>query len=137
MSLNRLLGTWDVTMRHVAMPDPTAGRHHYERVLQGAFVMLQATYDHPELPDATALLSESALHYFDVRGVTRVFELEVDDAGWTMIRRDSDFWQRSSATFRGADEMHGPGANSHDGGVTWEHDYDMSYVRVAAAGRDH
>ena len=132
MSLDRLLGTWNVTMQHVAMPEAVPGRHVYQRVLQDAFVMLQASFDHPDVPDATALLSEAALHYFDVRGVTRVFDLEITDEGWTMIRRDSDFWQRSSATFRGPDEMQGSGQNSDDCGATWQHDFLMSYARAGS-----
>src|SRR5687767_15095399 len=105
MSLDRLLGTWDVTMQHVAMPEPVAGRHRYERVLDGAFILLRASYEHPEVPDAMALLAGTTYHYFDVRGETRVFDLAVDDTCWTMIRRDTDFWQRSTVTFAGPGTM--------------------------------
>ncbi|MCU1590719.1 MAG: hypothetical protein JWP11_1975 [Frankiales bacterium] len=131
MSLDRLLGTWELTMRHVAMPAAVRGRQCYERVLDNAFLMLHATYDHPEFPDAVALLDGSSYHYFDVRGVTRVFDLEVGDTGWAMIRRDADFWQRSAATFVGADAMDGTGENSYDGGATWQHDFSLSYARLA------
>jgi hypothetical protein len=72
MSLDRLLGTWNFTMSHSALSEPVTGRQRYERVLNGAFVMLHWAYDHPEFPDAIAMLDERAYHYFDVRGVTRV-----------------------------------------------------------------
>ena len=81
-ALDRLLGTWEFTMHHSAMSEPVTGRHRYERVLDGAFVLQHWTYDHPDFPDAMALLSDDRYHYFDVRGITRVFELKVDDAGW-------------------------------------------------------
>ena len=132
MSLDHLLGTWDVTMRHVAMPDPVLGRQTYERVLDGAFVMLRATYDHPDVPDGLVLLSEDEYHYFDVRGVTRVFELETSDSGGTMVRRDADFWQRASWSVVGPDELEGTGENSHDQGTTWEPDFTMTYTRRSA-----
>ena len=131
MSLDRLLGTWDLVMQHVAVAAPVTGRQRYERVLGGAFVLLHWTYDAADFPDALALLDEGSVHYFDVRGVTRVFDLHVDDAGWSMVRRDPDPWQRSSAVFVGPDAMDGRGENSHDGGSTWEHDYAVSYRRVA------
>lgn len=131
MSLDLLLGTWDITMRHVAVSEPVVGRQRYERVLSGAFVRLEWTYDHPDFPDAIAILDERTCHYFDVRGVTRVFDLEIDGSGWQMIRRDADVWQRSSATFVGTDAMEGTGENSHDGGATWQHDFAISYVRTA------
>jgi hypothetical protein len=104
-ALDRLLGTWEFTMHHSAISEPVTGRQRYERVLDGAFVLQHWTYYHPDFPDAMALLSDDRYHYFDVRGITRVFELEVDDAGWSMIRLDEDFSQRSTARFRGPDVM--------------------------------
>lgn len=130
MSLDRLFGTWDISMQHVALPEPVVGRQRYESVLGGAFVMLHWTYDHQDFPDSIALLEQSAFHYFDVRGISRVFDLKVDEQGWSMIRRDPDFWQRSSARFLGEQAMEGTGENSHDGGLTWEHDFAMTWVRA-------
>jgi len=130
MSLDRLIGTWDFTMDHAALSQPVCGRQRYERVLDGAFVMLHWTYDHPDFPDAIALLDKHAYHYFDVRGVTRAFDLTVDDSGWAMVRHDEDFWQRSVGRLHGTDAIHGTGENSHDAGTTWQHDFSMSLVRV-------
>jgi hypothetical protein len=130
MSLDRLLGTWDVAMRHVAMSEPVEGQQRYERVLDGAFVMQHWTYDHPDFPDAIAMLDTGTCHYFDVRGVTRQFDLTIDASGWTMIRRDADFWQRSAVSFAGPDTMEGTGENSYDGGATWQHDFSITYTRI-------
>lgn len=74
---------------------------------------------------------DSTYHYFDVRGVTRVFDLAMGESSWNMIRRDADFWQRSSTTFSGSDTMEGTGENSYDGGVTWQYDFSITYTRVA------
>lgn len=132
MSLDTLLGTWDFTMRHSLVPEPVTGRWRFARVLDGAYVQLDWTYDHPDFPDAIALLDGRGFHYFDVRGITRVFDLDVSDQGWSVVRRDPDFWQRGSATFVGADAMEGTWEISRDGGVTWEHDSSVSYLRVQA-----
>ena len=99
-------------------------------MLDGAFVLQQWTYDHPDFPDAMALLSNDRYHYFDVRGITRVFDFEVDEAGWSMIRLDEDFSQRSAARFRGPDAVESTGEVSHDNGVTWQPDFTMTYRRV-------
>ena len=99
-------------------------------MLDGAFVLQHWTYYHPDFPDAMALLSDDRYHYFDVRGITRVFELEVDNAGWSMIRLDEDFSQRSTARFRGLDVMESTGEISRDNGVTWQPDFTMNYQRV-------
>jgi hypothetical protein len=130
-AVDRLLGTWEVTMHHSAMSEPVTGRQRYERVLDGAFVLQQWTYDHPGFPDAMALLSEERYHYFDVRGITRVFDLDFDDSGWSMVRLDEDFSQRQTARFRGPDVMESTGEISHDVGVTWQPDFEMTYRRVA------
>jgi hypothetical protein len=132
-ALDRLLGTWEFTMQHSAMSEPVTGRQRYERVLAGAFVLQHWTYDHPDFPDAIGLLSDDRYHYFDVRGITRVFELDVDDTGWSMIRLAEDLSQRCTASFLGPDVMESTGEMSHDNGVTWRPDFTMTYRRVEQA----
>jgi hypothetical protein len=129
--LDRLLGTWEVTMQHSDMSEPVTGRQRYERVLDGAFVLQRWTYDHPDFPDAMAMISETRFHHFDVRGITRVFEFEVDDAGWSMIHLDEDFSQRQTARFRGPNVIESTGERSYDAGYTWQPDYTMTYQRVS------
>ena len=129
-ALDRLLGTWEFTMHHSAMPEPVTGRQRYERVLNGAFVLQQWTYDHPDFPDAMALLSEDRYHYFDVRGITRVFDFDLGEAGWSMVFLDEDFSQRHTARFRGPDVIDSTGEKSNDTGLTWQHDFTMTYQRV-------
>ena len=129
-ALDRLLGIWECTMHHSAMSEPVTGRQRYERVLDGTFVLQHYTYDHPDLPGAMALLSDDRYHYFDVRGIARVFELDVDEAGWSMIRLDDNFSQRSTARFRGPDVVESIEEVSHDNGVTWQPDFTMAYQRV-------
>jgi hypothetical protein len=129
-ALDRQLGAWEFTMHHSAMAQPVTGRQRYERVLDGAFVLQHWTYDHPDFPDALALLSDHRYHYFDVRGITRVFDFQIDDAGWSMIRLGEDFSQRVTARFRGRDVMDSTGEISYDDGVTWRPDFTMSSQRV-------
>ena len=129
-ALDRLLGHWEFTMQHSARSEAVSGRQRYERVLDGAFVRLHWTYDHPDFPDALALLSEDQCHYFDVRGVIRVFELQINDDGWSMVRLDPDFSQRTTARFRGPDAMESTGERSQDRGLTWQPDFTMTYRRT-------
>ncbi|MGY2873814.1 hypothetical protein ACVW00_001004 [Marmoricola sp. URHA0025 HA25] len=130
MSLDRLLGTWDLTMRHHAMAEPVSGRQRYERVLEGAYVRLDWSYDHPDFPDATAVLSEEKMWYFDVRGIDRLMDLTFDDEGWTALRIVPKFSQRSTARFDGDDLIETVGEFSEDLGDTWQRDYTMSSRRV-------
>ena len=129
-ALDRLLGSWEFTMQHTAMSEPVTGRQRYERALEGAFVLQHWTYNHPDFPDAIALLSNDRYHYFDVRGIVRVFDLEIDDVGWSIVRLDEDFSQRCRARFRGPDAMESNGEVSDDRGFTWRADFSMIYRRV-------
>jgi hypothetical protein len=131
VTLDELVGSWHISMRHVQLGQPVSGQQRYERVLDGAFVMLDWTFDHPDFPDALALLQDEALHYFDVRGVSRTFALEFTTRGWTLLRKDRDFWQRCAVTRVSPREMTGTGENSHDVGLTWEHDFDITYTRLS------
>ena len=130
MALDRLLGTWDLTMHHRALAEPVTGRQRYERVLDDAFVQLTWTYDHPDFPDALALITETAMHYFDVRGVVRVFDVAFTEDGWTMVRHDPELSQRFTARYVGADTIETAGEYSEDQGATWQHDFTMTLRRV-------
>jgi len=130
MSLDRLLGSWAFTMDHSERAEPVIGRQRYERILGGAFVMLDWTYEHPDFPDAIAILDQSTYSYFDVRGVIRVFEFVIDDGGWSMIRLESDFSQRTAGKFGDADTIDCVGERSADGGSTWQRDFTMRMTRV-------
>ena len=118
-------------MNHSAMPEPVTGRQTCERVLGGAFVLQQSTYDHPDVPDAVALLSDDHYYYFDVRGIVRIFDVEMDDAGWSMIHLDMDLSQRTTARFSGPGVIQCTGDGSEDHGATWQHDFTMTYIRVS------
>jgi hypothetical protein len=129
-ALDRLIGTWEITMHHSAVDEPVTGRQRYERVLDGAFLRMDWTYDHPDFPNAIALISETHYHYFDVRGIVRIFDLEIDDSGWSILRLDDDFSQRSTVRFRGPDVMEGSGEVSRDDGTTWQPDFTITHHRI-------
>jgi hypothetical protein len=129
MSLDRLLGSWDLEMHHSEMSEPVRGRQRYERALDDAFVILHWEYDHPDFPNAMAILDETRYHYFDVRGVIRVFDFQLDEAGWLMAWLDPGFSQRSKGTFDGNDRVEVRGERSTDGGKTWTDDFTMVLTR--------
>ncbi|WP_051393755.1 hypothetical protein [Glycomyces arizonensis] len=130
-ALEPLIGDWTVAIGNPAVsPDPIPARHRFEWTLNGAFVLLNFTVDHPRFPDATALLGADTMHYFDTRGVARKLNMSLADGVWKLWRHDPDFWQRftgrigeDGASIAGAWEM------SHDEGATWKHDMTMDYTK--------
>jgi hypothetical protein len=129
--LDRLPGTWNLTMHHADIEEPVIGRHQYEWVLDGAFLQLRWAYERPDFPDAMALFSPQGYHYFDVRGIVRVFDLTLEDDGWSMINVTEDgLSQRATARFSDDDTIDVTGQRSTDAGVTWEPDFTMTLTRA-------
>ena len=111
------------------------GRTTFEWLEGEHFLIQRSTMDHPDFPDAVAVIGEvdGALqsHYFDSRGVHRVYATGFADGTWTLHREAPEFDQRFSGTFSedgatitGAYEM-------RQDGTTWEHDMAATYRRVA------
>ncbi len=96
----------------------------------------------PEAPDGIAIIGADPenhgnylQHYFDSRGVARVYKMSVSDRGWKLWRDTPDFSplafaQRYTGTFRDDGRViTGSWEICHDG-ATWEHDFDLTYTKV-------
>jgi hypothetical protein len=101
------------------------------------FLIWRSHYDHPEIPDAITIIGVTggrlSMHYFDYRGVYRVYAASLEQATWRYWREASapDFSQRFSGTFSDdGDTITGRGELSRDG-QTWEDDLRLDYRRVA------
>ena len=69
-------------------------------------------------------------HYFDSRGVARVYKMSFDDGVWKLWRDSPDFSQRYTGSFSDDGKtISGAWEICHDG-ATWEHDFDLTYSKV-------
>ena len=108
------------------------------------FVIFRSHYEHPDLPDAVSIIGDTDgfhMHYFDSRGVYRLYELTIAADGWTiaMARQspagafaspDAPFSQRVIYTFEHAGQfMSGKGQLSHDD-LNWDDDLEIMYRRT-------
>lgn len=108
-ALQPFIGEWVVEGRHVAFPDTVIrGASVFEWWGDRTFLIHRATLDHPDFPDSIAVMGATRLdgglaqHYFDSRGVHRVFDMTFADGVWTLDRKavgPKDFDQRMNATF--------------------------------------
>ena len=124
----------------VELPDVDA-RVTFEWVGHQAFVLERWTVPIPEAPDGLAVIrwdegSGTFLqHFFDERGVARVYEMTLGDGVWTLERTKPDFSdftfsQRFSGMFtHDGKRIDGTFEIAHDH-VTWEKDFDVVYTRV-------
>ena len=76
-------------------------------------------------------------HYFDSRGVARVYEMGLENGVWTLPGRKPDFsplkfWQRFAGRFSDDGRtIQGTWEMSEDEGSTWEVDFDLKFTKVA------
>jgi hypothetical protein len=103
------------------------------------FLIQRWEVDHPEAPDGIAIIGFDRdqgtylQHYFDSRGVERVYRMSFVDRVWTLERMadEPDFSQRFTGRFSdGGDSIVGRWATSHDRGTSWSPDFDLTYTKV-------
>ena len=93
--------------------------------------------DGPEAPDGIAVLGPDesgerlVQHYFDTRGVARVYSMSLEDGVWKLWRDGEDFSQRFSGAFSDdGRRIDGRWEIAHDG-ATWETDFDLTYEKTS------
>jgi hypothetical protein len=142
--LDPLVGAWSVAVTFPFAPDPTAGRLTFAWDLDAQFLVERSEVDHPQAPDSLAIIAVAedgdgdayVQHYFDSRGVVRVYRMTLRDGAWTLVRDRPDFTplefsQRYTGAFSADGRtIEGRWQTSRDDGATWEHDFDLTYRRI-------
>jgi hypothetical protein len=141
-ALEPLVGEWSMVPTFEGMPPADAGAPViFEWLSGGRFLIERWEVPVPEAPDGIAIIGPDPehegkylQHYFDSRGVARVYKMSLEDGVWKLWRDEPDFSpldfaQRFTGTF-GADGKTIAGAWEicHDG-KTWEHDFDLTYTK--------
>ena len=139
-----LIGTWEMEASFRAGyfgPEAPAitsrsGRTTFEW-LEGKFFLTQRfVNDHPAAPSGIAIIGSGhepdilLQHYYDSRGVSRVYETSFDGRTWKVWREAPGFSQRY--TGRLSDDgrrIEGAWEGSTDG-HEWKHDFDLAYIKV-------
>jgi hypothetical protein len=82
-----LVGSLATEATHPGLPDTwVSGTAALEWFEDQQFLIHRTRYDHPQLPDAVAVIGvvagEPSMHYFDVRGVHRTFAVAITADTW-------------------------------------------------------
>ena len=141
----RLVGRWTTEATHRGLPGAIIrGSSEIEWLEGERFLIYRSSYDHPDIPDSISIIGDTdglRMHYFDTRGVHRIFKVTVTSTGWemTMDRHapagsfaspDAPFSQRITYTFEDKDRtMSGKAMLSYDN-VKWDDDLEITYRRV-------
>src|SRR5215213_7884985 len=135
MDLDAFIGEWSI---EAGFPDAPEGTASFEWILGGKFVLERMGVPVPEAPDGLMIIGYDEgrqtylQHYFDSRGVARVYEMTLAGNIWTLSRTGPDFSpfdfsQRYVGTFSDDGRtIEGAWEISHDN-TTWEKDFDLTY----------
>jgi hypothetical protein len=136
--LDALVGEWSL---EAGPPDgppwPGEAGVTFEWLEGRKFLIQRWTVDLPEAPDGIAIIGAAdepetfRQHYFDSRGVHRVYEMTLSDGVWKLWRDAPDpFPQRFTGTFEdGGRTIAGRWEKAPDGSE-WETDFDFTYRRT-------
>jgi len=149
--LNRLVGTWDTEATHPARPGLVIHGSAEIQWLEGKrFLIHRARTDQAEFPDSISIMgfmgrdrvedpqnpasnvaseSRPCMHYFDSRGVFRIFDWSIDQVAWRFWRNAPAFSQRFTGTFqRDGQTIEGQSELCRDD-VNWKKDLQITYRR--------
>jgi len=135
--LDVLVGEWKVEILHPLMPGTTIrGQVSFEWLAGGYFLLERSSVEHPDFPDGLFIIGfdeeagQYKMHYFDSRGISRVYEMSLTNGVWKVWRDDPDFSQRYIGMFSDdGNTITGNWEISRDGSK-WEHDFDLTYRKV-------
>ena len=132
-----LVGQWRTTGTHPLVPATTFhGRTSFEWHEGGAFVLMRSEIDEPEIPSAVAVVGSDdaagtlTMIYFDERGISRRYTVEVAAGELRWHRDEAGFAQRMVVTIAAdGNRLDAHGTMSRDGGP-WEDDLQLTYERI-------
>lgn len=152
--LDALIGEWSTETKPPGGPPwPGEGRVTFEWLKGRRFLIERMTVELPEVPDGIAIIglkmppptrrpsrtspgnAEEAYHqhYFDSRGVHRIYEMTLSDRVWKLWRDSPDpFPQRFTGTFSDDGKTITGRWEIAEDGTTWVTDFDLTYTKVTS-----
>lgn len=142
-ALEPFVGEWRITASFDDTPATDAGaRVSFAWLPGGRFLIERWEVPVPEAPDGIAVIGADPerdgrylQHYFDSRGVARVYKMSFEHGAWKLWRDEPDFSpldfsQRYTGTFSDDGKtIAGRWEICHDG-TTWEKDFDLTYTKL-------
>lgn len=140
--LEPFVGVWRMQTSFAAGADLPRAETRFEWLEGGRFLIQRWFVEHPDAPDGIAIIGFDdergtyLQHYFDSRGVARLYKMSFEDGVWRLWRDEPDFspldfsqrftgrFEQTTNTIAGSWEI------SSDGSV-WERDFDLTYERIS------
>ncbi len=135
-ALDRLVGEWQMVGTHPAFEAAAHGRSTFEWLSDGGLLVWRFEWESPGPPSAISVIGWDdgggplTVLYSDVRGVYRIYLMELDGGTWTMHRESPGFSQRMSGSLSPDGKTIAVRGELTRDGVSWEGDLNVEYTRV-------
>ncbi len=143
------VGEWVVEARFpggepappIAREEGPQARSRFEWALDGQILLQRTEVPVPEAPDSLTIVSIDletgayTQHYYDSRGVVRLYAMTFAGGVWTLTRESADFSpldfaQRFTGTFSQDGNTISGAWEKCFNGSGWEHDFALTYRRA-------
>jgi hypothetical protein len=143
--LEVFVGEWSMEPRFDdKAPTDGGARVVFEWLPGKRFLIQRWSVPVPEAPDGIAIIGEDPSntgqylqHYFDSRGVARIYQMTLEGDVWSLVRHQADsspldFGQRYIGSISSDGQtITGYWEISHDG-TTWQNDFELMYRKLSA-----
>ena len=134
------IGEWNIEITNMSFdPDPSAlvrGHSSFDWWQGGAFLIQHSEIAHPDFPRSAAVMGPDdaaetyRMLYYDSRGVSRIYRMNLSSGIWTIWRDFPGFSQRFHGTFSEDGQIITAYWEKSDDGSNWERDFDLTYTKV-------
>jgi hypothetical protein len=137
-ALEPLVGEWSM---EASLAPGVGGIATFEWALDGAFLLHRSEIPVEGAPQALSVIALDddgegfTMHYFDSRGVVRLYAMTIEDGLWTLMRHEADFsplpfHQRYTGRFSADGRSIEGRWERSDDGSSWELDFELNYTRA-------
>ena len=136
-ALEALVGEWTAEAVPPGGDDVVRGEMTVESLAGGGYLIQRWTLEDPRFPGGIAIIGPErsgeriVQHYFDSRGVARIYDISLEGGVLRLARDDEDFAQRYTGRFSDdGSAIEGAWERTQEDG-TWVHDFDLTFRRRA------
>ena len=134
-ALEVLVGEWTVEVVHPDLDGVLPGRMTVEWLEGGGYLIQRSAMEDPAFPSSVSVFGPErgggriVQHYFDSRGVARIYDVSLEDGVLILSRDDEDMAQRYTGRLSG-DGIAIEGAwERTDVDRAWIHDFALTFRR--------
>jgi hypothetical protein len=135
--LEPFVGTWNIEIVLPTNPPTTVqAQAAFQWIEDGAFLLQRSQAERPDFPKGISIVGADdtnetyTMLYFDSRGVSRIYQMSVNDGVWKIWRNAPGFSQRFEGKFSADGKTITSRWEKSTDGTTWELDFNGTYRKV-------